>query len=258
MASRRLIMDGLGAATRFFPTALARTWGALMLAAAVLGLSSAFGLWSPQSPWRLAALAASLAAVVMAQGGLYRQALAVGAPGPAGLQWGMAENRLGAVWALTAVFLSVLGMLAFVVVLSFAFAIASAGKGFVTALPMTWARGVDDRGRAVMAIVAGLCLVALTWSAMRLSLAAAATVAQGRLQVLASWPTTRGVVWPIVICKFVLALGPLGFAIGVLAWGARVSSAPWLSGLAAAAVTLVWLPLNAGLMAYFYQRATTS
>ena len=230
MSNRRLITEGLGAAARFLPTAWARTWGALGLAASVLGLSWAFGLWSPHSPWRLASVATSLAAVVMAQGGLYRQALATAPPGPAGLQWGMAECRLSAVWALTAIFLSVLGMLAFVVVLSFAFAIASSGKGFVTALPMTWASGVDGRGRLVMAVVAALCLVGLTWATTRVALASAATVARGRVQVLASWPTTRGVVWPIVIGNAILAVVPIGFAILVITWGKRASGVPWAFG----------------------------
>jgi hypothetical protein len=241
---------------RFLPTAWVRTWGALGVASLVLGLSWAFGLWSPHSPWRVASLAVSLAAVVMAQGGLYRQALASGAPGPAGLQWGMAECRLGAVWALTAVFLAVLSMLAFVVVLSFAFAIASSGKGFVTAYPMTWASGVDGRGRLVMVVVAGLCVTGLTWSAVRVSLAAAATVARGRLQVLTSWPTTRGVVWAIVIGKAILAVAPIGFAVLIMTWGERESRVLWPFGVAAGiAVAAVWLPLNAGLMAFFYQRA---
>jgi hypothetical protein len=257
MSIRRLITEGLRAAVRFLPVAWAGTWGALGIAACVLGLSWAFGLWSVHSAWRWPSLATSLAVVVMAQGGLYRQALASGAPGPAGLQWGMAECRLSAVWLLTAIFLSVLGMLAFVVVLSFAFAIASSGKGFVTALPMTWARGVDGRGRMVMAVVAALCMVGLTWSAMRVSLAAAATVARGRLQVLASWPTTRGVVWPIIIGKAILAAAPVGFAILVMTIGKRLAGVPWGFGLAAgAALAAIWLPLNAGLMAFFYQRAS--
>jgi hypothetical protein len=258
MSSRSLIIEGISAATRFLPTAWARTWGSLGLVAGVLALSWALGLWSPHSPWRFVTLSLALAAVVMAQGGLYRQALAAGAPGPAGLQWGLAECRLSGVWALTAVFLSVLGLLAFIVVLSFAFAIASSGKGFVVALPMTWARGVDGRGRLVMAIVAGFCLIGLTWSAIRVSLAAAATVARGRLQVLASWPTTRGVVWPIVIGKAVLAVVPIGFAVAALHWGGGTVGVAWPFAIAAGvAVAAVWLPLNAGLMAFYYQRAAT-
>ena len=259
MSSRALIMEGLGAATRFLPKAWSRTWGALALTAVVLGLSWAFGLWSAHSPWRLLALVSAMAAVVMTQGGLYRQALGVGAAGPAGFQWGRAEFRLGAVWALTAVFLFVMGLLAFIVLLSFAFGIASSGVGFVVASPATWAGAVDHRGRVVMAVVAAVCLTGLTWSATRVSLAAAATVARARLQVLASWPTTRGVVWPILIAKMILAAPSVGFAVLLLMWGARSSTAPWLVGVAAgAAVAAVWMPLNAGLMAYFYQRAPTS
>jgi len=262
MTSRALIVGGLGHAARFLRPAWKQAWAAMAIAAGLVGGLWALWLFSPLSPWRFEALMAAGLALVVVQGGLYRLALGAGPVGPAGLQWGAQEWRLCVVWALTAVFLFVLGLLGFVVLLAFAFAAASSGHGFVVALPSTWAGAVDDRGRAVVAVVASAVLAGLIWASVKICLGSVASVAKGRIQVLASWPDTRGIVAPLLVSRLLLALVPLGLTVAV-GWRAPTGMAgsgltAWAGRLAAgAAIAGLWLPMNVGLMAYFYRRSAT-
>jgi hypothetical protein len=262
MTNRGLIVGGMGHAAGFLRLAWKRVWAALAIAAGLVGGLWALGWFSPLSPWRPESLLAAGLAVIMAQAGLYRLALGAGRLGPAGLQWRAPEWRLCAVWVLTAVFLFVLGLLGFVVLLAFAFAVASSGHGFIVALPSTWARAVDDRGRAVVAVVASAVLAGVVWASVKICLASAASVARGRLQVLASWPDTRRLVAPLLVSRLLLALVPAGLGAAVL-WGVPAGMAEsgpmaWAGRLAAgAAIAGLWLPMNVGLMAYFYRRSAT-
>jgi hypothetical protein len=258
MGSLSLSISAIGAAWRFLATAWARAWAAMLIAATALAAPWALGLWSPRSPRCLVALA-GVAAAAMAEGALYRTALDKGRLGPAGLQWGRPEWRLGAVWGLSAAFLFVLGLLAFVVVLATAFGVATSGHGFVMAAPATWGRAVEGRGRLVLAIVAALCLAGLIWAATRIALGAAASVDRGKVQVLATWPATRGLVAPILVGRLSLGVVPIGFAWAAVRAASRASHPPlmllWAACLAAGlAVAGLWLPLSVGLMAYLYRR----
>ncbi len=258
MSRSSLIAGGLVSALGFLAPAWRRAWGALALAGIVMAAAWAVGATSPA--WRAAAALAGIAAAILAEGSLYRLALGKGPSSPAGL--GLAAIRIGAVWALTLVFLFVLGLLAFVVILAFGFGVAASGHGFVTALPATWAPAVDGRGRAVLGLVGSLCLAGLIWAGARVSLGSAASVARDRIQVLASWPTTRGLVWVIIVGRLGLGAIPLGFAGAVLwasmAWTGAGPAGLWAAGLvASAAITGVWLPASVGLMAYLYERAPT-
>ena len=260
MVGGRLGVAGVGAAWRFLATAWRRAWAAMLITAALLGAPWALGLWSPRSPWRLEALLALAAAAVMAEGALYRIALGTERPGPGGLQWGRPEWRLGAVWALTVAFLSVLGLLAFVAVLATAFGVASAGRGFVMALPSTWAGAVDGRGRAVVGVVGALCLAGMVWAGTRIALGAAASIDRGRVQLLATWVQTRRLVLPILVGRFLLGIGPIALAwllLGAMPRGGHPPSVPllWTASMAAGLVLAgLWLPLSVGLMAYLYRR----
>ncbi|MGI9169574.1 MAG: hypothetical protein ACR2FH_05260, partial [Caulobacteraceae bacterium] len=182
----RLIVGGVTAATRFVAPAWRGAWAALVSTAVALGgfLATA---GSGKGTW----LAAALMAATVARGALYRLAQGLPGVGPAGLQWRGAEGRLLAVWLLTAVFLLILGLLALVALIASAYAVASAGAGFVAAQPATWGPAVDGRGRLVIGAVGFTGVAALAWAALRLSLAAAASVARGRVQVLSTWPLTR-------------------------------------------------------------------
>jgi hypothetical protein len=204
-------------------------------------------------------LLAVTVAAAMAEGALYRLALDKGRPGPAGLQWGRAEWRLGAVWGLTVAFLLVLGMLAFVFVLATAFGVATSGRGFVMALPSTWAGAVDGRGRVVVGLVVALCLAGLVWAATRVALGAPASIDRGKVQLLATWAASRRLVLPILLGRFLLGVAPIGIAWALL-WGVSRESHPsatllWAASLAAGiALAGLWLPLSVGLMAYLYRR----
>jgi hypothetical protein len=262
MTSRALITGGLGFAWRFLRPAWERAWGAIAIASLMFAAIAALTFQPRLTAWRFQILIVAVAAALVAEGGLLRLALGRGRLGPAGLQWGMTEWRLLTVWGLTAVFLFVLGLLAFVTLLACAFAVASSGQGFIVAAPATWARAVDGRGRAVVAVIAGLVLAGLIWAAARVSLGAAASVDRGRVQLLASWPDTRGVVAPLVAARLFAGLAPIGFAAVVLSMASRAQGRPdllaWCASLAAGtAIAGLWLPLSVGLMAYFYQRAST-
>ena len=238
------VFGGVVAAARFLPVAWRASWAALVLAgvAVALALAGGGGWW----------LAMALLALI-ARGGLWRLALGVGQPGPGGLQWGRIEGWLAAVWALTALFLAILGMLLLVVLLCCAYAAASAGRGFDPAQVVTWASAIDGRGRVLLGVVSAIGGGALTWAALRTSLAEAASVARDRVQVLAAWPLTRGRTLGLLAANLAIAAPAIG---AVLVRPAGPSSWPWAL-LAAAAVVGLWLPMNVGLMAYFYRRSAT-
>ena len=163
--------------------------------------------------------------------------------------------RLGAAWILTLVFLVVLGSLLFVVFLSSAYAVASAGSGFVSSDVRTWASAIDGRGKIVLGVVGLVGLASLAWALTRVSLAAAATVAHGKLQVLSAWPLTRRLAWRLLLVRLAI-VAP--FAV-LCAWAWRTSIGnpalgAWLLPTTAAASLIgVWLPLNTGLMTYIYR-----
>ncbi|MDB5481524.1 MAG: hypothetical protein JWO83_2577 [Caulobacteraceae bacterium] len=261
MASGGLGIAAVGAAWRFLATAWRQAWAAMLLTGALIGALGALGLWAPRSPWRLEALLVVAAAAAMAEGALYRIALGKERPGPAGLQWGRAEWRLGAVWGLTAAFLFVLGLLAFVVVLATAFGVATSGRGFVMALPATWAAAVDARGRAVVAVVGALCAAGLVWAGTRIALGAPASIDRGKVQLLATWAASRRLVAPILLGRVLLGVGPIGLAWVLLRAASRgghpVGALPlWAASLGAGFVLAgLWLPLSVGLMAYLYRRS---
>lgn len=147
--------------------------------------------------WPLAWIAA-LALALIARGGLWRLAMGQGRPGPGGLQFGAIEIRLAAVWALIVLFLSVLGLIAFVVLLCGAYAAASAGKGFNPTMVATWAPAIVGGGRLMLGAIAFLSILGLVFGAGRISLAEAASLDRGKVQVLSSFAMTRDRALPLV------------------------------------------------------------
>jgi hypothetical protein len=259
MSSGSLSIAAVGGAWRFLAIAWRRAWAAMLITGAALGAPWALGLWSPRSPWRFAALLAAAGAATMVEGALYRLALGSGRPGPGGLQWGRPEWRLGAVWGLTAAFLFVMGLLALVVLFFAGLGVAASGPGFVMRLPTTWAGAVDGPRRLVVAVVGAICLAGLIWAATRIALGAAFSIDKGKVQLLATWPSTRRLVAPILLGRVLLGLGPIGVAL-VLLWSISRADHPpavvvWTASLAAGlALAGLWLPLSVGLMAYLYRR----
>jgi len=254
--SRIHVIGGLEAALRFLTPAWRGAWAVLTLASVLFGVCLATRPGYPH----LGCIALALLAAVAAQGALYRLALGRELPGPAGLQWGPVEWRLLAAAVLIAAFLFVLSLLVFVVVLCLAYAVASAGKGFVASDVATWAPAVDGRGGAVASGVAVIGALGLAWAAARVSLAGAASVAKEQVQVLSTWPLTRGVGWRIVLARALIAAPPTAIVVALtpvftFAGAHRGAGATWALDLVAGlAIAGLWLPLSVGLMAYLYGR----
>ncbi|MGI8841845.1 MAG: hypothetical protein ACR2F8_13860 [Caulobacteraceae bacterium] len=256
----RLIAGGVASALRFVATAWRGAWAVLLLTAVTIGGFLTAVAWGEAAAWRGAWLAAAVLVATIARGALYRLALGLPGVGPGGLQWRRAEGRLIAVWLLAAVFLFILGLLAFVAFIASAYAVASAGAGFVATEPATWAPAVDGRGRFVVGAVGVAGAAALSWAALRLSLAAAASVARGRIQVLSAWPLTRrcagrlGLALAVIAAPPALLLAALSVAGGVLK-PAPLVAVGFAQGLILAGL---WLPTTIGLMAYLYRRADSA
>jgi hypothetical protein len=243
-----VILSALRSAALFLGLAWKRAWLAMLLTGAAAeqwlarrGGADA-GLW----------LALTALAAVVACGALWRLGLQRSGTGPGGLQAGRIEFRLVAVTLLSVLFMMILATLALFLLIAFAYAAASAGRGFVSSDIATWARAVDGRGRVVVTVVAGVCVLALAWASARISMAAPATITRGRVQVLASWPLTRGQAWRILAANLVLVAVPALLIGGI--FGSAASPGLVARSAAALIVTGLWLPLAIGLMTYFYRR----
>jgi hypothetical protein len=251
-----LIVGGLEAAGRFVAPAWRGAWGAMLLAGIAWAIWSATRIERPNSAWATVSLFGAALALLAAQGSLWRMALGQGRPAP---RLGRTELRLLIVWLLTVTFLGVLGLLLFVGVLCAAYAVASAGAGFVVADPSTWAPAVDSCGRVVVSILGLSGGAGLVWAASRIALAWAATMAEQRVQVLSTWPLTKRRAWLIALSKILVGAGPATLLLSVALarrsrWGAEPHSI-WLLSLADGLVIAgLWLPLNIGLMTYLLAR----
>ncbi len=247
------IVGGVTAAARFVAPAWRGAWAGLVLTAIALGgflASAGLSRWA----WLLAAvLAASVA-----RGALYRLAMGLPGAGPGGLQWKGAEGRLLAVWLLTAVFLAILTLLLLTALIATAYAVASAGVGFVAAEPASWAKAVDGRGRLVLGAAGAAGAATLAWAALRLCLASAASVARGAVQVLSAWPLTRRRPWRLALA-LALVGAPPAIVLAALSLASEALDRPPVMaaaiGLAQGLVVAgLWLPMTVGLMAYLYRR----
>jgi hypothetical protein len=251
-----LIVGGLEAAGRFVAPAWRGGWGAMSLAGIAWAIWSATRIERPNSAWATVSLFAAALAFLAAQGSLWRLALGQGRPAP---RLGRTELRLLIVWLLTVTFLGVLGLLLLVGVLCAAYAVASAGAGFVTADPSTWAPAVDDRGRVVVSILGFSGGAGLVWAASRIALAWAATMAGQHVQVLSTWPLTKHRAWRIALSKILVSAWPAALLLSsALArrsrWGAEPHSIWLLSLTDGLVIAGLWLPLNIGLMTYLFAR----
>jgi len=175
-------------------------WGALV-AGAVLGLA-------PRAlPPGLAflSLALELAATTLAYGALYR--LAFGGPaGWKGLRWGAAEWRLLAVQALITVILTVVAAVLAVLVAAVVVGVAkSNAPGLDITSVDAWRAALDGPGALAASLPPLLSTAIMIWLFLRLSLAPAATVDLGRIQVLSAFGRTRGAVLVLAAAGVVLA-----------------------------------------------------
>lgn len=240
-----MVFAGVRQAWSFLLPAWRQGWLSLALASGLVGW--AFGqrsaLWTG-----LAVLAVFNAAATLLPLALGRSQR------PNLVARGLSVVQLIAVAALSVLFLFILFLLAFVLVLCFAYAAAASGHGFVGSEIATWAPAVDDRGRVVVTVVALACALGLSWAALRIGLAAPATVAHGKVQVLAAWPLTRGKVLTLAASLAAVSGAPAILAISLeaarSAWGAGPLPLSLAEGLVFGGL---WLPLTLGLMGYAYQ-----
>jgi hypothetical protein len=240
-------MGGVGAAWRFLVPAWRRSGAYLLLASFELGLvlAQSKGMWF--------FLAFAVVTILAASATLWPLAIGQG-ESPRARSLTVPVLRLLAVAALSFLFLFVLFLLVFVLVLCFAYAAAASGHGFVSSEIATWAPAVDDRGRWVVSLVAIGCALAWTWAAMRISLAAPATVEQDKVLMIATWPLTRGRAWAIALAQVLTLAAPaalMALLIGARGAGAEPTMVIWLTeGLVIAGL---WLPLTIGLMGRIYR-----
>jgi len=240
-----LVFGAVGAACRN----LLPTWRGAWASLALAGVAT--GLWWAARGAPLAGLWAAIMFLtgLMAKGAAWRLAVQAGKPGPGGLQLGRVELNLILVGLLTVAFLIILGLLFLVVLLCTAYAVASAGPGFVASDVMTWAGAIIGRGRFVFGLVFAAGAAGMIWAAARICLATPITVASGKVQVLATWPLTRDRTVPILISGLITSVAPFG-AIALISMGSGI-----LIDLARGMVLVgLWLPLAVGLMAYWRQR----
>jgi hypothetical protein len=243
-----VILSALRSAALFLGLAWRRAWLAMLLTGAAAEQWLARRSGADAGLW----LCMTALAAVVACGALWRLGLARAGTGPGGLQAGRVEFRLIAVTLLSVLFMMILGTLALFVLIAFAYAAASAGRGFVSSDIATWAAAVDGRGRVVVTVVAAVCGLALAWASARISMAAPATITRNRVQVLATWPITRGQAWRIMLANLILIALPALLIVAVL----RSAADPGFLARSAAALIMtgLWLPLSIGLMTYFYRR----
>ncbi|MEO7027080.1 MAG: hypothetical protein ABI056_05950 [Caulobacteraceae bacterium] len=238
----------VGVASRFAWIAWREAWPALGLA------SLAAGLWL-NSPRDWIWFGVAVVSGWMAQGALYRVAFDC-IVHRGGLHIGHVEWRLASAWLLTFGFLVIIASLMFVVLLAGAYAVASAGAGFIATRPTSWPAAVDGRGRWVLGILTLAGATALALTAVRLSLSGAATTAIGRVQVLATWVVTRGQIARLITAFLIAGGAPLALMFGIAAMRAGHPAplpAAAITLLAGAAALGLWLPLRTGLVVHAYR-----
>ena len=247
-----MLARAISATVRFLPAAWRGAWAALLLATAGTA-GSVRALSGGETAGAAAAwMLTTVALAVVARAALWRLALTTGRPRRGGLQFGAVEGRIAAVWVLSLLFLTIVGLLLLTGLLCLVYAVASAGPGFNSASASTWAPAVDGRGRIIIAAAMLAGTAALAWAALRISLAEAASVAEGKVQVLSAWRLTRGRVATIAAGNLVLAALTAG---ALLIVPAGRGGADWFRPLVYGIVVAgAWLPLQVGLMAYAYER----
>jgi hypothetical protein len=258
------VIEGVQAAFGFLPRAWRSAALALGLATALICLYLGFEGRGAGGPAALA-LTPGVLVGVMAKGALYRLALAetaAGAPagriGPGGLQWGAVERRLLGMTLLLVLLLGFLLLLMLVALVAAAFGFASAGAGFVVSSPQSWREALQGTGGLIVLGLLTVGLMGFGWFALRLCLAAPATVARGRVQVLSAFGLTKGSVWRILASMLIVGL-PLFAVVGLVATVFRgrppAGLELWVCSLLYSLVgVFLYLPLMVGLLTYLYSR----
>ncbi len=211
----------------------------------------------------LIATAVYFIALLMAQGALYRIALApVGAEspehnGPLGFQWRGLETRLLGLTFLTVVLL-------FIVAFVTTFILAVVLLGFVggdaavnAASPDALMASLSPLARFIFNAGLTLCLLGILVLVLRLTMAAPATAASSGIRMFSALGLTRGSVLRILAAVVLVNL-PI-FALQGLAMGfSELTRSPvtdhWAEGIATAVGTLFYVPISVGMTSHIYRR----
>lgn len=272
MAGSISVTEAAGAAFGFLGRSWLRAGGALALTG-LLGGAAAIALVNREFARTWLLVLAYLLAAAMAQGGLFRIAYTERHPadlshaiGFGGLQWGAVEWRLLGVTLLRTMLFSLLGALVLTLLLAvyIGLAAAEAGPGLPVADPAHWRHTLSWLSWTVMAGLGLAGAAGLCWIGLRLYLAYPATVARGRVQLLSTWPLTRGHVWSILGGVILVTLLPAAALAtvarvgrGLLAlsdWGDSRMAFGAVGLAACLSQALLLPPLGVGLMSYLYDR----
>ena len=199
--------EGSSAIGRTVRAGLAGWTPGLRSCGAALAVGAGLGLVPRALPPGLGALGLplELIAATLAYGALYRAAFAKSA-GWKGLRWGADEWRLLAVQALIFVILTVVASVLAVLVGAVVVGVAkSSNPNLDIASLDAWRAAVHGPGAIPAGAPPLLSAAIMLWLFLRLSLAPAATVDLGRVQVLSAFGRSRGAVLTLAASGFVLA-----------------------------------------------------
>lgn len=187
--------------------------------------------------------------------------------GVLGLQWRAMEWRMLAASLLLAVFFIIVGMLAAVAILSVILGLEMArGVPFTTKVDAAQlAALLGPTGQAAISLVFVVMFAVLAFLTVRLSLVMVASAVSGKVEVLKTFPLTRGRFWTIFGLRLALWL-PAVLLGALLLGGLGGESGAALPPGPAFAIALVMgvfsagvlAPLLAAAMAYFYKNLRTS
>lgn len=197
---------------------------------------------------------AGLAAVVVAQGALYRRIF--GKPGGLrGLRWGRDEWRLLGAHLMTLGLFLLIGAILLVIIGGVALGVARAGapdldvrsaEAFKAALANAGPVGL------IAGVVPLVGLAILIWMGLRLSLTAPATVAESGVRVLSAFPRTRGKVLLLLGVTVVLASPVVAAAVALRA---ATMGQPVIAALLAVITYFCVAPTLAGALASIYRHS---
>lgn len=176
---------------------------------AALAAGAVLSLLTRALPPGLAPLAPlfMIAAIVLASGALYRASFA-GPAGWRGLRWAREEWRLSVVILLSLVIVAVVAAVLLVLIGGVAVGVArSNAPGFDNGSLEEWRLALSGPAAIPASLVPLASMIIMIWLFLRLSLAPAATVDLGKVQVLSAFGRSRGAVLTLAAAGAVLA-GP--------------------------------------------------
>jgi len=199
--------------------------------------------------------AAVLAAVVVAQGALFRHAFGR-APGLKGLRWGRDEWRLLGAYLLVLGLFLLIGSILLIVIGAIALGVARASAPQLDASSAeAWRQALANAGPA--GFVAGaaplVAMAILVWLGLRLSFTAPATIAEAGVRVLSAFPLTRDKVLVLLIP------GVMGLPMTAsLLYGVAPPQGAFLTACGATITYLLLAPAWAGALAHLYRQSAVT